>query len=356
VIARNSSFQYRGKALDIKRVGRDLGVQYVVEGSVQRGGSRARITAQLNDALSGAHLWAERYDRDLQDVFAVQDEVVQKIVATLVFRVETTELDFAKRRPPQDVRAYDLCLRGEKCLDLWSPDANTEAHLLFSEAIKLEPSYARAYAGLAATSEWASWYSAWPKPPGLSKDSALLLARKAVELDDTDVRPHITLAWAYHMRRDFGSAKRHLDRALALNPNDADALANRAMILIVQGEPHQGIECALEAIRLNPSHPDWYYAFLGSGYFFIRDFGEAMRLGEMMKDAPPDAMAFMAAIYAMANDSEKAAEFRKRFVDHFPQHWSGDPSGKVIVDLFSFKRDDDAQLLLEGLRKAGIPD
>jgi adenylate cyclase len=147
VIARHSSFQYRGKAEDAKQIGRALGVAYLVEGSVRKAAGGVRVTAQLIESLTSNHLWAERFDRDLADVFAVQDEIVRTIVSMLVARVETQELELAARRAPSDMRAYDLWLRGKQCLDRWTGEANAEARRLFERAVEVDAGFARGYAG-----------------------------------------------------------------------------------------------------------------------------------------------------------------------------------------------------------------
>jgi TolB-like protein len=199
VIARNSSFQYRGKDVDVRRVGRELGVQYVVEGSIRKAAERVRITAQLTDAATGNHLWAERYDRDYHDVFAVQDEVTQTIVSTLVVRLEDEGLASAKRKPPASMQAYDYWLRGKNCLDLWTKPANVEAREFFEKAIAIDPGYARAYAGLALTYEWAAYYSAWGGGDPMLHERAEALALKAATLDTS----HTAISSPVAMRKHW---------------------------------------------------------------------------------------------------------------------------------------------------------
>jgi TolB-like protein/class 3 adenylate cyclase len=356
VIARNSSFQYRDKATDVRRIARELGVQYVVEGSVREATDRLRVTAQLIDAATGNHLWAERFDRDLGDIFALQDEAVRAIVSTLVVRLETEELELAKRRPPRDLRAYDLCLRGKQCYSLWTREGHAEARRLFEQAVALDPAFARAYAGLAGIYAGAVDYSAWA-PNGRDPQSvALEYARRAVALDDTDHQPHIVLAWIYQKQRQYDAARRHLDRALALNPNDADGLADRSLLLTCQGELEAGKAWAEAAIRLNPNHPDYYLLFLSLSHFLTRNYSEAIRLQEMVVAGFPDRKAVEAAIYAQAGDLHKAGESLQEFLRQYPLHWKEPPSARRVADIFSFKRQEDADLLIEGLRKAGLPE
>ena len=356
VIARNSSFQYRGTATDVKRVGRELGVQYVAEGSVRKFGDQVRVTAQLIDAASGNHLWAEHFDSSLRDIFRLQDDVVRAIVSTLVVRLEAEELALAKRRPPQDLRAYDLWLRGKQCYVLWTPEGNAEARRLFEEAIALDPAFARAYAGLASTYSIAVVHSAWAPDGRDPQRIALEYARRAVALDDTDHQPHNVLAWIYQKQRQFDLARRHLDRALALNPNDADCLADRSLLLTCQGEPEAGRACAEAAIRLNPNHPDYYLLYLSLSQFLTHNYSEAIRLQEMVVAGFPDRKAVEAATYAQAGDLQKAGASLQEFLRQYPLHWKEPPSARRIADIFSFKRQEDADLLIEGLRKAGLPE
>jgi len=312
VIARNSSFQYRGKAVDIKRVGRELGVRYVLEGSVQRSGGRVRVTAQLVDALSGNHLWAERYDRDLQDIFIVQDEVVQTIVSTLVPRLESEEFELAKRRAPQNLRAYDLWLHGNRSANLWTAEGNAAARRYFDEAKQLDPAFGRAYAGLAAAIHWLSNYPGWSSE-GANLEQAIEYAHKAIDLDETDHLPHLTLAWIHQQRREFDISRLHLDRASLLNPNDAEALVHRGLVLTLQGEADAGLASAEAAIRRNPHHPNWYLGVLATIHFVKRNYVQSIRLREMTRTFSPEHLSFFAAGCAYAGDLKRAEELMQQF-------------------------------------------
>ena len=314
VIARNSSFLFKGQSVGMKEIGLSLGVRYVLEGSVRRSGQRVRITAQLIEAETGNHLWADRYDRELEDVFAVQDEVTQIIVSMLAVRVEEEKLELAKRKPPQDLQAYDLWLRGRKALDNWTAKGNAEARHLFERAIEIDPTFARAYAGLAAVYEWATWYSAWNTTNLDSGEAALQYAHQAIEIDDTDYQPHAVLAWIHHMRGEYEPSRRHLDTALARNPNDADNLAHRAMILTAAGEAEAGRKCAEAAIRLNPHHPDFYLNFLAASFFFLERFEDSIAAAEQTPDGLPDARAMLAAAYALVGRMDGAREHIGKFV------------------------------------------
>ena len=354
VIARNSSFAFKGKSVDIKEIGLSLGVDYILEGSVRKSGHRVRVTAQLIEADTGNHLWADRYDRELEDIFAVQDEVAQTIVSMLAVRMEEDALELSKRKPPRDLRAYDLWLRGNRSLDLWTAEGNTEAIELFERAIALDSTFARAHAGLAAACQWTTSYTAWNTSNRDMNAAALAHARRAVELDDTDYQPHVVLAWVHHMRREYEQSRRHLDVALARNPNDADNLAHRSILLTTAGEPELGRVCAEAAIRLNPFHGDFYLCFLGASLFFLDRYEEAIAAFSQAPDGLPEVRALVAAAYALTQRLDEAQEIIQAFIANYSLNWVGEPNAETIVGLFSFKLERDADLLLRGLRAAGM--
>jgi TolB-like protein len=354
VIARNSSFQFRGKSLDMREVGQKLGARYLVEGSVRRVKNQVRINAQLIEASSGNHLWADRYDRELADVFAVQDEVTRAIVSHLAIRLEDEVLQVARRKPPQDMRAYDLWLQGKRYLNK-TAEGNQKADEMFRQAVAVDPGFARAYAALAASCLWRSWYSAWTADDRGLREEALQLAQEAVALDDTDHLPHIVMAWVHHFRRETAQARRHLDRALALNSNDADALAEIGNILVIEGEPEMGIACIEGAIRLNPHHPDDYLNYLAHGLFFRHNYTETIQL-LAANVVFPEAYAFLAAAYAHAGELEKARTTMRTFLEVYPKHWKGAPSARRLVGIYEYKRQEDVDLVVQGMCNAGMPE
>jgi len=361
VIARNSSFQYRSKAIDTKRVGRDLGVRYIVEGSFRRSNERIRIAAQLVDASSGVHLWAEHYDRNLRDIFEVQDEVSQRVVAMLVIRLEVHELALAKRKPPENIQAYDYWLHGKKCLDLHTAEGFAEARSLFERAITVDPSYARAYSGLAYVYNMAPFYSDWGGAPlEWSHEKAFVFAQRAVSFGDADHVPHLMLGWCQLWRRNYGEAQREFDLALALNPNDADALAYRGFYQIYMGDPDAAVETVRMAIRLNPHRPDWYIAHLVCAYFMARRYDDAILAGDGLRDVWPEYSAWMAALLAQGGRIDEARLRAAAFVANVRRIWTGDPQAGAreyvlwMMNWNPLRRRSDADHLLDGLRKAGL--
>jgi TolB-like protein len=359
VIARNSSFQYRGKIIDVSRIGRDLGVAYLVEGSVRKISQRIRITAQLIEAATGIHVWGDRFDFDLTEIFTIQDEMVQTIASRLADRVENEEWHRTKRSPPQDMRAYELCLQGWRSVYLMTAAATNEARTIFLKSIDIDPMYGRAYSGLAWVFEALASYSMYSDHTTSTSDcreTAVQYALKAVELDDTDNKAHVILGWTYHFRREYELSRRHLERALELNPNDADGLILRAMLLTLQGESALGIACAEKAIRLNPYHPGYYLGALAAGHFFSGRYLEAARLREKIAHGFPEHLAGLAAAYALAGDQKKASEALARFLASASAYWKEPPTARSMADIFVFKRSEDEALYVEGLRQAGLPE
>jgi len=254
VIARNSSFAYKGTATDVRQIARDLGVKYVLEGSARRAAGRVRINAQLIDAIGGGHIWADRFDRDVADIFAAQDEAIGKIVEALVGKLTATSL--RARYRPASLEAYDLCVRGRL---LWgqSPIEVTAVRPLFERAIELDPNYSEAHRWL-ALAHWSAW-TQWGEPTDPHRPLAVSLARRAVELGPEDSGARWALGFVLLYEREWEQATREFDVSFRLNPNDADAWAMSSDFRVFEGRGAAGIECVAKALRLNPHPPGWYY-------------------------------------------------------------------------------------------------
>ena len=249
VISRPSSFTYQGRAVSVQAVGQELGVRYVVEGSVRKVGSRVRVTVQLIDAESGNHLWAERYDRDVADIFSVQDEVTQNIVASLAGRLDEAGGERALRDSAHNLSQYDLLLQGKYFLNRGAKDDIRRARELFQRVLELDASNAPAYVGLA----WTDLKELRSDLSGASASRAFDHARMAVDLDDHNSQAHLILAWAYfHAQSNFDLAASQVDKAITLNPNDCENYCFKSWLLTVSGDPNGGIVCANEALRRNP--------------------------------------------------------------------------------------------------------
>ena len=274
VIARNSAFTYKGKAVKVREVGRDLGVRYVLEGGVQRSGSRVRITAQLVDAATGYHLWAERYDREIRDIFAVQDEVTQHIVRALAVRLTEAEKTRLGRAPTGVLEAYDLVLRGHEERRRTTREANAEARRLFVKALDLDPQYGEAYAGL-SWMHLQSWQFLWTSDPE-SLERARELAERAIALNDTLVDGYRLLGQIYLWKKEHERAIAQAKRALALAPNDADGYETLAEIFCWSGRPEESLRLIRDAMRLNPHYPFFYLWTLGHAYYLTERRQEAL--------------------------------------------------------------------------------
>jgi adenylate cyclase len=368
VIARNSSFAFRGQSMDLREVGRQLGAAYIVEGSVRRADKRVRIAAQLAEAATGAHLWADRYDRSIEDVFAIQEEIARGIVATVAQRVREDSEMAARRRPPADLRAYDLYIQGHHLSDDWRPEAQARIEKLFEEPRRIDPTFARAYTGLAyvhlnRTLDSGMWALHEPDEHRLT---ALRLAEEALALDPNDPRVHNTLGFICLHLRQFARAERHLHLAWTMNPNDPTIQIIWGWVQGCLGRPEQGLTAAQIAFQLNPRHPGWYESYLGRLLFLLRRYSEAAPLLEQpnfpharvrqLRD-----VAWRAATYGHLGQTEEARRCGEVFLQSARTLWLGDPrAGPAeyvdwLVDSFFLQRQADIENLRSGLRLAGLP-
>ena len=272
VISRNASFVYRGQAVDMRKIGRELAVRYVVEGSVRRGSERVRVTVQLIDTQSGNHVWAEKYDRQIKDIFTIQDEIVHTVVATIAGRVEAAQMAELRSRPRAQLEAYDHLLRG---LELHRLGGVTRADCErsteeFASAMRLDPTYARAHA-MHACSIATNW---WDDDPAIL-DRSLELAQKALELDPSDAEAHRIMGSIHLKRGNFDLSRHHHTRAIELNPNDAYIRARSALFWIQDGQPAEALAMIEHAERLDPFMPDYYRELHGIALYFLDRCDEA---------------------------------------------------------------------------------
>src|SRR5262245_35778304 len=275
VIARNTAFTYKGKAANVQDIGRELGVRYALEGSVQKAADQVRIVAQLIDTTTGSHLWSQRYDRPLKDIFALQDEIVQKIVTTLHLQLTLQEQGFLVRKRTDSLEAYDASLRGVEDWERFTKEGNAQARQQFEKALALDPQYAEAYVFLGWT-YWSAWVQLWsPDPQTLQR--AFALGQQALTLDDTLPRAHTLLSWVYSSQAKYEPAVAEAERAIALDPNDAESYATLASAFNNSGERTvEAIELIEKAMRLNPRYEFWYSYQLGWAYSLIGRYEEAI--------------------------------------------------------------------------------
>jgi TolB-like protein/Tfp pilus assembly protein PilF len=280
VIARNSAFTYKGKAVKVQDVSREMGVRYVLEGSVRKAADHVRITAQLIEATTAEHLWSQRYDRPLQDIFALQDEIVEKIVTTLKLQLTVQEQGVIVRKHTDNLEAYDAFLRGVEYRWRYTKEANAQARQLFEKVLALDPQYAEAEVWLGWT-YWVEWVVRWSADPQ-TLEHALTRAQQAVALDDSLPGAHSLLSNVYAQKQQYDRAIAEGERAIALDPNNADSYALQATALNFAGRPEETLRAVEQAMRLNPRYPPQYLFALGWAYYGTGRYAEAVAT---LKDA-----------------------------------------------------------------------
>jgi TolB-like protein/Flp pilus assembly protein TadD len=311
VISRNSASTYKGKAVKVQEVSKEMGVQYVLEGSVRKVDGQVRVTAQLIDAAQDHHLWTERYDRPLKDIFALQDEVVQKIVTTLKLQLTLWEQGYPVRKTTDNLEAYDCFLRGRESL---SPtvfdvkkEANVQARQMFEKALELDPQYAEAYAGL-GVSYFLEWWYGWNRAPE-TLERALELTQRAIALDNSLPGPHGQLGVIYLWKKQYDQAIAEAERAIALDPNDADGYVSLETILAFAGRPEEAIGLIEKAMRLNLHYPVSYLLYLSVAYREARRYDEALAPGKRFLTLNPNSVPAhynLAVIYSELGRDEEA--------------------------------------------------
>jgi adenylate cyclase len=353
VIARNSSFAYKGQSPDIRQVARELGVRYVLEGSVRRAGNRIRLNAQLIEAETGHHVWAERYDRTLEDVFEVQDELTNTIQNRLVQKVRDTGIEGVLRRAPKDMNAYDHMLRGFGLLLRFNRANNEEAIREAQAALDLDPDYARAYNLLAWAHLYSVW-SAWADDIEQALERGYEAAQKAVAADRNDFFCYGALGFAELCMHRNDHALAALDRAVALNPNSADVHALRGVALNYVGRPEDGLREVELAIRHNPYHPDWYLLGAGRAYYFLGRYEDAIHALERVKTALPELTTgrlMLAATYVAADRQAQAEAEVASILEDNPT-----VTLAYVRAMVPFQKEEDMERYLGLLRQAGLPE
>jgi len=351
VIARNSSFAFKGKAVSVKEVGRQLGVRYVLEGSVRKEEGRVRITAQLIDAQTGGHVWSERYNRNLKDIFALQDEVTLAVIGAMAVKLTLGEQGrlWQKKGITNNLEAFEKALQGRECLFQQTAMADDKARQLFEEAIALDPGFAMAYAGLAYTyAADALW--GWSKDPRESGRKAYEMANKALTLDDSLDTPHYILGFIYVYMREYDKAIAEGERAVELNPNGAEALAHLGYFLNVAGRPTEGVTVLEKAMRLNPMFSAVHYSWLGISYRLMGQYDKAIAIVEKGLRVQPDntsCLLALAAAYSQAGRQEDARKTAAEFLRLNPKF--------SVEVLAKFYKDPAVQeQLINTLRQAGL--
>jgi adenylate cyclase len=351
VIARSSSFKYKGKEVDVRTVGRELGVRHVLEGSVRRAGDKVRITAQLIDAKTNQHLWAERYDRDLKDIFTLQDEITKKIITALQVKLTAGEQARLSSRGTDNLDAYLKCLAAREHLLRFNKDDNLIARQKAEEAIALDPKYSDAYSLLGKTHILDAWFN-WSESPKESMGNAFKLAKKALALDEDNSLAHRILSNMYLLERQHDKAIAEGQRAVSLAPNAPDELFQLGVILRFSGKAKEAVSMFERAIRLNPMPPASYLYHLGLSYAFIGEFEKAIAVcKKALPENPNDfvgRITLTIAYSSLGREEEARSEATEvlRIDPNFTLEYA--------LNTWPYKNQADRDLVFGALRKAGL--
>jgi len=349
VIASNTVFLYKGKTVSIKNVGRELGVGYIMEGSVQKVGDQVRINAQLIDAIDETHVWAQRYNRQFTNIFELQGDIVQAIVTKLAIETFQYEQARALRKKPQDLRAYDYLLRGYAYYYQRTRSTFAMANDMFSKAVELDPLYAAAYVGLGEL-EYGKVGYGWTEFPNKTLNKALRLGQKAIELDESNATAHSLLSSIYTFQNKYELAINEAERAIELNPNDSGSYNELGWALLWSGQVNQAINALEVSLRLDTSSPRNIWFHLGIAYYLKEDYGKAIDILEQGLTKRPDFLGYhiaLAAAYARLGRREDAvrevAAVRRL-----------DPFFKVESFGTGFRQPAHRRAITTGLKEAGL--
>ncbi|ANM18468.1 adenylate cyclase 3 [Rhizobium sp. N541] len=351
VIARNSSFVYKNVTASVPEMARALGVRYVLEGSVRKAGNRVRVTAQLIDASNGGHIWASRFDRDLTDIFAVQDELTQEIVAALKLNLTHGDHDRLAQGRAVDVSAYELLLRGREQASTHSRSGNRAARGLAAEAVAIDPDYAAARALISFT-HVLDYVNAWSEDPEGSLRTGLDLAQQTVDMAEEQPNSHFALGMACMWSRELDRARAEVLRGLALSPNSAELLILMAHIQIFSGDPAGALETLDASMRLDPHHPEILLQFLADAHFSLGEYEQAITAIEqrLEQNAQSEtAYALLASCYGHLGRPEDARQAWEKALRINPD-FSIERRRRVLP----FRNPEDFNRRVEGLRKAGL--
>jgi adenylate cyclase len=351
VISRQSTFTYKGKPVKVNQVAEELGVRYVLEGSVRKAGDKVRITAQLIDALTGHHLWADRYDRDLKDIFALQDEITMKIITALQVKLTQGEQAAMIAKGTKNLEAFLKCLQSLASLTTHTKEGNALGRKLAGEAIALDPKYSRPYVALAQT-YILDVLLGITESPEKSMAKAMELIKKAISLDETDAAAHGVLGYLYTMMGQHDKAIAEAERSVSLNPNDASNLSRLSFVLNNAGRAEEAISLLKSVKRLNPTPPQAYYVHLSTAYRLTGQYKEAIETAkEALKHVPNNQLAYLQLVtaYNMAGQEQEARAAAAEVMKINPK-FSLERYAKTIY----FKNQADVDKTIEALRKAGL--
>jgi adenylate cyclase len=355
VIARNSSFTYKGRAVDVKEIGRELGVRYVLQGSLRKSGNRIRVTTQLVEAETGKHVWAERYDRDLSDIFAVQDEITEAVTIAIAPAIADAEQRRAMRKPPGSLDAWGGYQRGLWHMSKFTPTDNNLAEKYFQQAIDLDPNFGGGYRGLARTILNSARAFERRKLADV-ESTAEPLARRAIALDSDDAEARVCLASVLHGHADFEGSMAEAKRALAVSPNLASAHGGLGAALMFSGRPREGLPFLETCIRLDPHDPQLAVRLhqIALAYYLCHEYvaaAEAARRAIRSYPDHPTPYRWLAAALGQIGQATEAKEAVQKAVALAPAS-----SSMYLRRRVPWMRSEDHAHMLEGLRKAGMPE
>ena len=350
VISRNAVFVHKGKPIKAKQIAREFGVDYIVEGSVRKAADRVRVTVQLIDGETETHIWAERYDRKLEDIFAIQDEVTSSIASTLFGRVEAARHGHAQRKTTGNMAAYEYVLTGKVLHHASKRDCNAEALRNLDRAIALDPNYAHAHAWKACVVGQA-WLHNWCEDRRASEQTIVDELQTALALDDNDADVHRILAALKLNFNEHDKAAYHQERALSLNPNSDLIVVQQGELLTWLGRPEEGIDWIRRAMRLNPYHPERFWSHLGRAQYSARAYGDAIQSFSKLTAPDHSHHAFLAASSAQIGDRVAAGAHAREVIQREPAF-----SAKAFLDTLHYRQPADAEHLREGILKAGLPE
>jgi adenylate cyclase len=347
VIARHSAFLFKNRDVPSAQIANQLGVRYLVTGGLQRSGRKLRLRAQLTEAATDRVIWSDRYDGNLGDLFAFQDDVTAMIAARLAVQISAAERRRVDMLRTPDLRAYGLILRGQELSLRFRKEANLHARRLFELGTEIDPHYGRGHAGMSRTFNLA-WRYHWTERPELALDKAVELAQSAIADDSLDARGYSELGFASLYKKRHNESLAAYERAIALNPNDADILAEMGDALVYSGQAERSVELLQRAMRLNPYYPDWYLWYLGDAHFHLGQYDRTIVTVRKMRDQS-EAHRLLASSHALLGEMDHARHHAQEVMTAHPnfsiEHWR---------NVLPYKDFDYAQPFIDGLRKAGL--
>jgi len=349
VIARNSSFVFKNQTINVRWVAEELGVRYVLEGSVRKADRRVRINAQLIDTASGGHIWAERYDGNLEDIFSLQDDITAQIVLALKVSLAPGDKVLAERKPTDSVEAYDLFLRGRAHYYRYTPEDLLKAIECLEDAIAVDPNFGAAY-GYLSYCYFQGWCRMWPRFD-VTLDRANELAERGVALNATSATAIARLGWIQTFLRRYNPAIANLEKATSLAPNNAEVIATFAQVLNYWGDPERGLQMQERAFSLDAFAPTTWEWHIGISHLLLRHYEEAIAISS--RAAPKFTYIYMllAWAYAELDRPDDAREAIEKLLESLPRY-----TIKEVARIYPFRLDEHRNRFLDGLRKAGLPE